>query len=425
MRAVRALAAALLLAVTTAAAAMAAPEPTPSHYYLKGTIQPKTGVMTARLTITLQPQDVVDDTAFLLGARFNIRRADAGPGVKVTSEPLDLPPLGKLTRLKLAFAKRPTRPVILHIDYAGPLRAADDPDGNAYSAKLMELRLEETWLPVRSDLSLAFTADVDLKGVTADRVAVAQGQVSHRGDRLRIHRDFADSDLPIVAAPGLKKFVGPDIEIYALDLDSPLIRVFEKHGVQALAFDQKLFGPLPVDGPVRIVASPRTKGSAYARKGFISSSDGADEIKAHPDFDPATPAATIAHEFSHAWWWAADPFSENYWLAESMAEYSSMRYIEHAFGPAKLETFLVKKRKAAKDSGPILAGKRATRAALYQRGPLLLFDLQEKIGRAKMDELLGVLGRDPPHVTGDFLQALSAVAGEDVAKDFEAKLRAS
>ena len=107
-----------------------------------------------------------------------------------------------------------------------------------------------------------------------------------------------------------------------------------------------------------------------------------------------------------------------------MAEYTAMRYVEHQFGVEKRDELLAKKRERAKEAGPILAGKRPTKLALYQKGPVLLFELDAQIGREKMDRLLRMLAKNPPHVTQDFLAALTEVAGADVAREFEAKLRA-
>ena len=74
-------------------------------------------------------------------------------------------------------------------------------------------------------------------------------------------------------------------------------------------------------------------------------------------------------------------------------------------------------------AGPILGKGRPSKAALYQKGPLLLFALDHRIGRAKMDELLGMVGRQEVSTTGQFLADLAKVAGPDAAREFEAELR--
>jgi hypothetical protein len=231
-------------------------------------------------------------------------------------------------------------------------------------------------------------------------------------------RDLADFDLPLVAVRGLKKVSTPGAEIYATDLDSRLIGIFVRHAPAVIAFHEALFGPIPGGGPVRIAVHERP-GSGYARRGFISSTD----PKASGDFAETNPAAFLAHEFAHAWWSAADPLTQDYWLVESLAEYSSLRYVEAAFGRTGLDSALERKRGRAAKAGPILGGGRPSRDALYAKGCLLLFDLDRRIGREAMDAVLARLGRAPPRRTADFMTVLTKVAGAGAARDFEARLR--
>jgi hypothetical protein len=410
--------------IAAALASLAAPAlAAPSHYDLKAHVDPRTGRLSAHLVMTLEPQDLKPETGFLLGQRFRLTKMSA-PGAKVTAAPAEVPHLEHVQRITLKLPARPVRPVKLTLDYSGPLADPQDKDSVAFRGDLMELRLEDMWLPARDNLTMVYSADADITGIPQDRVTVAQGQVSHTGDRLRIHRLMVDFDLPITAATGLKEFKRDDAEVYARDFDNTLVRAFKKHSVLAVQFEQSLLGPIPGGGPFRIVVSPRQKGGAYARKAYINSSDARDEMKDLKSEDDIGPVSVVAHEFGHAWWWAADPLTDNYWLAESMAEYTSMRYVEHQFGVKKRDELLAKKRERAKEAGPILAGKRPTKLALYQKGPVLLFELDAEIGREKMDRLLRMLAQKPPHVTGDFLAALTEVAGADVAREFEAKLKA-
>jgi hypothetical protein len=394
-----------------------------SHYDLKARIDRK-GVITAHLVMTLDPADLKAETGFVFSRRFKVTRLEASPGVTLTTTPTTVLHMENLQRITLAQAAQPTEPVRLVLDYTGPLRDPKDKSDVAFRKDLMELRLEDMWLPVRDNFSMVFTSDVTLSGVPDDKVVVAQGDITRSDGLVRMHRPQADFDIPITAATGLKHAPGEKVEVYARDLDNMLAKAFEEHAVKALAFEENLLGPLPGGGKVRVVVSPRQSGGAYARKNYVNSSDARDEMKDVKDFDPSRPASLVAHEFGHAWWWAADALTDNYWLAESMAEYTALRYIESAFGTEKRDEILAKKREAAKDAGPMLAGKRPTKAALYQKGPVLLFELDQKIGREKMDELMGYLGRNTPHVTGDFLKALNDIAGPDVAAEFEAKLRA-
>jgi hypothetical protein len=254
-------------------------------------------------------------------------------------------------------------------------------------------------------------------------VVVAQGTVTHTGDRLRIHRSTADNDLPMVAERGLKRDARPDVEFFARDMDDPLVSVFRKHAIAAAAFHQKAFGPLP-GGPIRMVVVARAHGAGYARVGYIVMPEAREAGGKPPAFEERDPAKYVAHEFAHAWFSPADPLTEDYWLAESLAEFASMHYIEAAFSRADMLEMLERKWETAAKAGPILGKGRPSKNALYQKGPLLLFDLERRIGRPAMDRVLARLGRQPPHYTHEFLDALRAEAGDDAAKEFELKLHA-
>lgn len=407
-----------LLLVATAAfawagAAFAADTP---HYDLKARITPD-GWFKADITLTLPPGELGKETSFLLSDRFGMESIQVDEGGRVRTEPV-AKPLPNLNRIIVSFARPPTETVKLRLRYQGPLvRKTDAPSDG------LELRLEDMWIPARSDLNLRFTARAEIEGVPEDHVVVAQGDISHKGDKVTVVRNVTDMDLPFVAVKGLKKITAKDSEIYAIDPQSRLIQIMAKHAPAAVAYHEDHLGPLPGGGPVRIVVHERP-GSGYARRGFISSTDPKAEAAKQPDFPEKNPAAFIAHEFAHAWWSAADPLTDNYWLVESLAEYSSLRYIEAAFSRADLDQALEKKRGQAKDAGPLLGKGRPSRNALYAKGCLLLFDLEERIGRETMDKVLAKLGRNPPRTTAEFMAVLSEMAGPEAAAAFEARLRA-
>jgi hypothetical protein len=137
----------------------------------------------------------------------------------------------------------------------------------------------------------------------------------------------------------------------------------------------------------------------------------------------AAPARLVAHEFAHAWWAPSDPLTEHRWLSESIAEYSAMRYLEHRFGLWTAHDWLEKKRESALAAPPLLGHGELDRGSMYQRGPHLLYDLEQEIGRSALDEVLAHLGRDRPRVTADFMSALADVAGDEAARYFDGTMR--
>src|SRR3546814_16884093 len=80
------------------------------------------------------------------------------------------------------------------------------------------------------------------------------------------------------------------------------------------------------------------------------------------------------------------------------------------------------KRDATKDAGPVMGHGRPNRIQLDGKGPLLLLDLEHRIGRPAMDRLMIAMAKEPVHTTPVFLKHLTAIAGADAAREFEKAL---
>lgn len=404
-----------------AAAAVAKPSVEPFHYEVAATLTPD-GKLTADITVTL-PRAAAAEHDFVLSRRFALEPVNASHGARVQVEPKERPPLGELHAVHVRFDPLSVGSRRVRFRYQGPVFAGEKQDRLGYTPDCIEMALELMWLPFVAELNQPFTVDAELRGVPADMVVVAQGEVQHRGDRVRIHRPIADLDFAWTAVRGLKVVSAPGIEFYARDLEDPLVQVLRKHSIEAAAFHQKAFGPLP-GGTIRLAVVPRKVGGAYARVGYTIIAEGRAAGEPAPEFSELSRAATVAHEFAHAWWAPADPLSEHYWLAESIAQYSSWRYIEATFGRSSLDADMQKTRAAVKDMGPVLGHGRPSRGVLYAKTPLLIVDLEKQIGRDRLDQVLRTLAQRPPRQTQEFLDVLRNVAGAAAARDFEAWLRA-
>ena len=400
---------------------VAAAAPAPAHYQIKAKFDLPAQTVSAEVTITLSPKQALDPIGFVISDRIKLERVDGGPGSHAKIEPSDKPFKG-LNKISFTFDKPPTRPVALRFRYAGPVNG-DDGHARIDPTQGIEVGFEDMWAPVRPNFGLTFTADADIAGIPASQIVVAQGQVSHRGDHVIIHRSFTDMDMPFAALSGKQRSAASGAEVSARHPNGELEPACRKYAGHIVQYYVGLFGALPPQSlPERLVVLPRV-GAAYARRAYISMPDGADEERKMGPLPNWMLVATVSHEFAHAWWCHGDPLTEDHWLNESMAEYSSMRFTESIAGAEALKVRIDKKIDPSKTAGPILGKGRPTKAALYQKGPLLLFDLDHQIGRAKMDELLGMVGRQQVSTTAQFLAALAKVAGPEAATAFEAELR--
>jgi hypothetical protein len=408
-----------LLASCTSNAPDETARPAPMHYRVLATIMPS-GDLSADVTVTLPPSSPAE-VNFILGRRFELQPLETSPAAEVQVEATD-EPLSGLHGVRIRFDGEQKKRATLRFRYSGPIFASKEQDRLGYTPDCIEMALELMWLPFVSQLNQQFTLEAELRGIAPDLIVVAQGDVERNGDVVRVRRRVPDFDFAWVAVRGLKPVNAPGMEFYARDLEDPLVKVLRKHAIDSSQFHQKWFGPLP-GGPIRLAVVPRKVGGAYARVGYTIMAEGRGPGEPPPPFTELSRAAGVAHEFAHAWWMAADPFSEDYWLTESLAQYASWRYLEFAFGREALDAELAKGRDAVKDAGPVLGHGRPSRLVLYSKVPLMLRDLEQQIGRDKLDTVLARLSRKPPRKTHEFMAVLSDVAGEEVARDFEAKLR--
>jgi len=412
---------AVALAAGSAAASTTTQASTIAHYDIHAHFDLQSKTVEGETIITLPPEEAGRSAEFVLSDRIKVRKADGGRSARVSIAPTDQPYKG-LNKITFTFDRVPTHPVVLRFSYAGTLDwdkglRIDPRDG-------VELSLEDMWVPLRPDFGLLFTADADLSGIAPDAIAVGQGELRRKGDHIRIHRAFPDWDMPFAALSGLKVIHTADAEIYSRNPDGPLESALQRDAAAIVAYYTRLFGPPPPHSmPERVVILPR-QGRAYTRRAYVCLSDPTEELKKLGDVEEWRLIASTAHEFAHAWWFSGSPFTENNWLNESMAEYSSLRFTEAFAGAAALKYRLDRKIEAARTAGSVIGHGRLGKAVLYQKGPVLLFELDTQIGRASMDRFLAALGREPLRTTEQFLATLSNIAGPDVAHDFQAKLSA-
>lgn len=400
---------AFLLALGVATAAQAAPP----HYDVAAKFD-RQGVLDADVTIILSEGDT--EKSFLLSDRFVVRPMDLPPGVTMSVEPA-ASPMPALNKYSFRFATPSAEPVRLRFRYAGPILTEHDSGNKPLRPEGYELFIDHMWFPVGADIQTRFTVDASIDGLDPGLVVVAQGDVTRTATGVRIRRDFLDIDLPMVAMHGLQRADAHGVEFYSRDLSTRLSGWYVKHADGAARYFETMFGSLP--RKVRMAQVWRERSMGYARTAYTVLSEGGRNA---PDIAEVNPGRYVAHEIAHAWWMLASPLTDDFWLVESAAEYMSMRYVEHAFGAEELAKNVAAKRDAIRDVGPVMGHGRPSRVQLYSKGPLLLFDLEQRIGRRAMDRLMIAMAKEPIHTTPIFLEHLGRVAGAEEAEVFEKAL---
>lgn len=386
------------------------------NYDVTAEVDTARGSLAVKVTITLPASEVQAENELQLGSTYEISSVNAGP--QATVEVVRPEKLG--VQKIIVNCQMPRRDdLVLKLSYGGPLTVLSTPPINSITPDLIELSFDSYWLPVQA-VSQRFTVNADITGVPTGMAVVANGVVRRNGAHVLITRATGDVDLAWVAMRGMQRATADGFELDATDLTTDTAKLYLRHGAAAVKYLEAWFGPMP-GRPVRVVVVKRERRSGYARPGYVV-------VTERPAADPPREAASakfIAHEFSHAWWSCppCDPRTENRWLSESIAEYLALRYVEMALGHDALEEALAAKRIEAAKAGPLLGAGERGDAELYNKGPLLLFDLEARIGRSRMDKLLAGMAPHPPADTAGFLRELAAAAGEEAAREFDQAMR--
>lgn len=131
---------------------------------------------------------------------------------------------------------------------------------------------------------------------------------------------------------------------------------------------------------------------------------------------------TLAHEVAHFWWNRGNALTTEKWLSESFAQYSRFMFIRHEQGEEKFKE-IINDLAERTEKLPALLGKdrfsSQGNSLIYEKGPYLLYQLENKIGREKFIELLVALNHKKVATTNDMLIELEEITSAQTRKEFE------
>jgi aminopeptidase N len=186
-------------------------------------------------------------------------------------------------------------------------------------------------------------------------------------------------------------------------------------------FYNKWFGDTEVQD-MCLVISKRDKGGGYSRRGglFLGGVSDSSYLNNRIDY-----IRYVGHEIAHFWWYGADGNWED-WLNESFAEYSAMILIRELRGEEEFSKILNDKKNKSSSLPPIWELPRNSSFAetvLYSKGPVLLNELEGKIGSKKFLKLCKARISKNIKDTSDFLKILKDSEGQEIANWFERSLK--
>ncbi len=290
---------------------------------------------------------------------------------------------------------------------------------NSFKENWIELNFYCAWFPVNlgnSNFSSKFSIHVsDGYSITGS------GIVSKKKDFWEMRQPWGSFDNVIIASRSLQSKVLEKNSLYIeADYSSDDFSETDSDSVlneckNVLNLFEGIFGKKD-STYLKFVIAPFNRGG-YSRKNFV--------CLRTKDFNLYTEKG-IAHEIAHFWWHNAPAGTWEDWLNEAFAEYSMMVYIRERKGNVEFQKIVEEYKSNTRDLPPIWGmGRNSPEAysVLYEKGSLLIYELEEKVGKDIFFSFLKDVVKNKISNTNDFLDLAGKKLSKSVSSWFKDKLK--
>lgn len=310
--------------------------------------------------------------------------------------------------------------VQFELEYAGAPAFGTD-SINGLSARWIELGLDSYWHPVFADYAQLIVAHVRFELPPGWQVA-ASGEVTINGHSTDLRSTIPLIDVALSASPSMSfranDGVRPPARVYFSGVEPPgvdsVLATITSCGEYLNARYGRAGDSLP---PIRMVIAPRG-GPGYARKNYIV-------ITTAADMTPLAIRRFACHELAHYWSSGAIANGPENWLNEAFAEFVAGRFIRSVGGDSAHASIRKKWEQGASNAGPVwtpMGTRRPSARASYNKAPLLLDRLEQRVGTEMMERILVRYMTKRIRTTPQLLAMIAEVAGGETAKWLEEEL---
>ncbi len=398
-----------------------------THYQIDAQIRPDSGQFDVAIDMQFVPKASTDTLRFLLHDAFKL---DELSGPVVGNYSISPWHFGgedtvhtKVVSIPLSKTMTPSDQVAITWEYAGRLQNRQIPGigGAVVSPHWTELPLEAMWVPVHASIGTRFTFDATVDLPKSYEVA-SIGVLQKTDAGWHIQSPVPGPDVPLVISDQMQtqKYTNGEIPLTVYHGGAPdsLTSFVAQRTRQILdRYTRRFQGGSDTDA-LRITLAPveRTTPSSYARTGLIA---------LRHDIEPDTSLfGLIAHEAAHLWWTdSVNPMSRHNFLNESFAEYESWLALRKIYDDTIFQKRIEEARKNAQKAPSFDEWQPRFDGALsYNKGPLLLHQLHQRIGEANYQSFLRSLQQKDVGTIGDMIATLEEVTNPDTATWFRKKL---
>ena len=319
------------------------------------------------------------------------------------------------------------QPAKINFAYGGKLEDRSNIFPNRIGPEWTEMGLYYPWFPFNPDHHKMFTYKVDVK-TKGDYTAFGLGEKKKQKDRTTLETKIPTTDILVCLSKDVKTYTAAmgqnQLNIFHHGFTDSLLQEMASNISRSYQYFNTWFGEKSMD--ISIIDTKREKGDGYARMGGMVLG-GLQAENYYSDLERYY--RYFAHELAHLWWFKAKTTSWEDWLNESFAEYSALMVLREEFGQEIFDSRLENKIRKSEGTPPIWnfdrnnAEYQIAYRVLYEKGPVLLSELEQKTGRYKFRKLCRKLIAQDIHTTEDFLKALKSIEGAKTAEWFRKLLK--
>lgn len=315
----------------------------------------------------------------------------------------------------------------IEFSYSGVLNQPVEMLANQITGDYAELGMYLPWFPYAMTQFRDFTFDARVEAPPVYRV-FGFGNVQELQGSTIITCDFPIADMVICLSRDVKILSAPagnnQFTMYYHNFSNKMAENMVENILAILDQLGKWYGEVDMD--LTLIESPRKLGGGYARTGGVVLS-GVDENIFYSNLPGYE--RYFAHEFAHLYWKGADVNTWEDWLNEGLAEYSALMYLRMKFGQEEFDRRISNKAANMETVPPVWdfdrqnADYSLVNEVIYNKGPVLLSELEETIGQQAFLDFCRQLIHQQVITTAAFLEVLKQQQGENTASWFEQMLK--
>ncbi len=364
-----------------------------------------------------------DSISLILWKNTTIKVINNGKNnVKFTFDTLSPSPLNFIPNGGILAVQNPdkgTKLQQIHFNYSCDMQRNMQGFGKSFTEDWIEIGYYTAWYPVHVE-SKHFTSIIKIWIDDSYKVS-GSGIVTKKDDHWQMDHTWEIFDNVIISSKDLKTRKKNNgsiwIEtVYTTFPEEDIDSVYKTLN-DVLSFYESQFGSENGMSYLKFYINSSVGKGGYGRKNYVSMKASVFNLYI---------IRGIAHEIAHNWWINAENTTWEDWLNEAFAEYSMLMYIKERMGIEYYNELIAAYESRSINSPPIWGVDRDSGEAytsLYEKGSLLLVELEQRLGKDHMTSFLRQLIDRSISNTDEFLKFLEEFSSQETRIWFENKLK--